>query len=146
MNVQSILSVKGTEVATIEPGATLGGVVTMLDDRGFGALVVSADGITIDGIVSERDIVRALAADREGALASAVSTCMSSEVFTCRPGDSIDSLMSMMTDRRIRHLPVVDANGQLAGMISIGDVVKFRLGELERLNDQLQDYIQGNVG
>ncbi len=146
MNVQSILSVKGTEVATIEPGASLGDVVAMLDDRGFGALVVSSDGVTIDGIVSERDIVRALAADREGALASAVSTCMSSEVFTCTPSDSIDSLMSMMTERRIRHLPAVDANGQLNGMISIGDVVKFRLGELERLNDQLHDYIQGNVG
>lgn len=146
MNVQSILSVKGTEVATIEPDATLGDVVAMLNDRGFGALVVSSDGVMIDGIVSERDIVRALGADRDGALAGAVSTCMSSEVFTCKPSDSIDSLMSMMTDRRIRHLPVVDANGKLAGMISIGDVVKFRLGELERLNDQLHDYIQGNVG
>lgn len=146
MNVQSILSVKGTEVATIEPGASIGDVVAMLNDRGFGALVVSSDGVGIEGIVSERDIVRALATRGDGALTSAVSTCMSADVYTCKPSDSIDSLMSLMTDRRIRHLPAVDKNGELTGMISIGDVVKFRLGELERLNDQLQDYIQGNVG
>jgi CBS domain-containing protein len=145
MNVQTILSAKGTEVATIAPSATLAEATEMLRARGFGALVVSADGTALDGIVSERDIVRALAADGVATLERKIATCMSSEVFTCGPSDSIDALMSMMTERRIRHLPVVDDNG-LAGMISIGDVVKYRLGELERENDQLHDYIQGNVG
>jgi CBS domain-containing protein len=145
MNVQTILSAKGTEVATIAPSATLAEATEMLRAKGFGALVVSADGRSLDGIVSERDIVRALAADGVGTLERKIATCMSSEVFTCGPSDSIDALMSMMTERRIRHLPVVGADG-LAGMISIGDVVKYRLGELERENDQLHDYIQGNVG
>ena len=145
MNVQTILSAKGTEVATIAPSATLADATEMLRARGFGALVVSADRKGLDAIVSERDIVRALAADGVATLERKVATCMSSEVFTCAPNDSIDALMGMMTERRIRHLPVVDQNG-LAGMISIGDVVKYRLGELERENDQLHDYIQGNVG
>jgi len=144
MNVQTILSVKGTEVATISPSATLAAATEMLRELGFGALVASVDGRSLDGIVSERDIVRALAADGAASLDHEVASCMSSEVFTCSPSDSIDALMSLMTDRRIRHLPVL-ADGALAGMISIGDVVKFRLGELERENDQLHDYIQGNV-
>jgi CBS domain-containing protein len=146
MNVQTILSAKGTDVATITPSATLAEAAEMLRSKGFGALVASADGRALDGIVSERDIVRALAADGVATLERKVATCMSSEVFTCTPSDSIDALMSMMTERRIRHLPVVDGAGGLAGMISIGDVVKYRLGELERENDQLHDYIQGNVG
>ena len=144
MNVQTILSAKGTEVATISPTASLADAVDMLGERGFGALVVSADGASLDGIVSERDIVRALHGDRR-ALGFAVESVMSADVFTCEPGDSIDQLMSLMTERRIRHLPVLDGGG-LNGMISIGDVVKYRLLELERENDQLHDYIQGNVG
>ena len=145
MNVQTILSAKGTEVATIPPSATLADATAMLRDRGFGALIASADGRSLDGIVSERDIVRALATEGAATLDRDVASCMSSEVFTCAPNDSIDALMSMMTERRIRHLPVLDASGALADMISIGDVVKYRLGELERENDQLHDYIQGNV-
>ncbi|MEP1124321.1 MAG: CBS domain-containing protein [Ilumatobacter sp.] len=145
MNVQSILSSKGSEVVTIAPTATLADATALLREKGFGALVVSGDGSTIDGIVSERDIVRALARDGAATLDADVASVMSSEVFTCRASDSIDSLMSLMTDRRIRHLPTVDDRGALTGMISIGDVVKSRLGELERENDQLHDYIQGNV-
>ena len=146
MNVQTILSAKGTEVATIAPSATLAEAAEVLRTTGFGALVASVDGRALDGIVSERDIVRTLAADGAATLERKVASCMSSEVFTCSPSDSIDALMSMMTERRIRHLPVLDGGGGLAGMISIGDVVKYRLGELERENDQLHDYIQGNVG
>ena len=144
MNVQTILSAKGTEVATIAPSANLAEATEVLRDRGFGALVASVDGRSLDGIVSERDIVRALAAHGAATLERDVASCMSSEVFTCSPSDSIDALMSMMTERRIRHLPVL-RDGVLAGMISIGDIVKHRLGELERENDQLHDYIQGNV-
>lgn len=146
MNVQSILTKKGSEVVTIAPTATLAAATELLREKGFGALVASADGSTIDGIVSERDIVRALAADGAATLERDVASCMSAEVFTCQPNDSIDALMALMTDRRIRHLPTVDKDGKLTGMISIGDVVKFRLGELERENDQLHEYIQGNVG
>lgn len=145
MNVQSILSVKGTDVATIAPSASLADAVAMLRDRGFGALVVSADGSTIDGILSERDIVRSMAAHGASTLGRAVSSCMSGNVLTCTVSDTIDQLMAMMTERRIRHLPVRDDDGKVNGMISIGDVVKFRMQELERENDQLHDYIQGNV-
>lgn len=146
MHVQTILSAKGNEVATIAPSATLADATAMLRDRGFGALVVSVDGVSIDGILSERDIVRALAADGPATLELEVAECMSSDVITCQPTDSIDDLMQSMTDRRIRHLPVVDDDSALTGMISIGDVVKYRLGELERENDHLHEYIQGNVG
>ncbi len=146
MNVQTILSAKGTEVATIAPSAALAEATAMLREKGFGALVASTDGTSLDGIVSERDIVRVLASDGAATLDRDVASCMSADVVTCRPGDSIESLMSMMTERRIRHLPVLDNAGALAGMVSIGDVVKFRLVELERENDQLHEYIQGNVG
>jgi CBS domain-containing protein len=146
MNVQTILSVKGSDVATISPSATLADAAGQLRKLGFGALVVSGDGESLDGILSERDVVRTLATDGAAALDRSVESAMSADVFTCHPGDSIDSLMSMMTERRIRHLPVVTATGGIGGMISIGDVVKYRLVELERENDQLHDYIQGNVG
>lgn len=146
MHVQTILSAKGAEVATIAPTATLADATAMLRERGFGALVVSTDGVSIDGILSERDIVRALATEASAALDMEISECMSSDVITCQPTDSIDDLMQSMTDRRIRHLPVVGDDGALTGMISIGDVVKYRLGELERENSHLHEYIQGNVG
>ncbi|MEM1334958.1 MAG: CBS domain-containing protein [Actinomycetota bacterium] len=146
MNVQSILSAKGDAVATIGPSGSLADATASLRDHGIGALVVSPDGDVIDGIVSERDIVRAMAEHGDLALGRSVSTCMSGDVVTCAAGDTIDALMSMMTARRIRHLPVVDGNDRLAGIISIGDVVKARLGELERENDQLHEYIHGNVG
>lgn len=146
MNVQTILSVKGTDVATVAPSATLAEAAEILRERGFGALVVSFDGAALDGILSERDIVRAMATDGASALDRSVESAMSSQVYTCHPGDSIDSLMSMMTERRIRHLPVLTVSGGIGGMVSIGDVVKYRLIELERENDQLHDYIQGNVG
>lgn len=145
MNVQTILSAKGTEVVTIAPSATLADAIALLRARGFGALIASADGASLDGIVSERDIVRAMADHGGQALAHDVASVMSAEVFTCAPGDSIGDLMSLMTERRIRHLPVLDG-GVLGGMVSIGDVVKFRLGELQRENEQLHEYIQGNVG
>lgn len=143
MNVQGILKGKGADVATIGPDASLGDATAALRDHGVGALVVSADGSKIDGIISERDVVRALAGHGGSTLGRSVSSAMSGDVVTCRAGDTVDELMAMMTDRRIRHLPVVDDAGALAGIISIGDVVKSRLGELEHENDQLYEYIQG---
>ena len=145
MNVHSILSQKGSAVATITPDATLGDATASLRDHGVGALVVSAGDGSIDGILSERDVVRALAAHGGSTLGRDVSTAMSGDVITCSAGDTVDELMVMMTERRIRHLPVADDAGRLAGIISIGDVVKARLGQLQKENDQLYDYIQGRA-
>ena len=142
MHVQSILKVKGTAVATIGPDATLGDATASLRDHGVGALVVSRDGRTIDGIVSERDVVRALAAHGGSTLGRDVASAMSTTVTTCHGHDTVDELMSMMTERRVRHVPVVDDAGHLEGIISIGDVVKARVGQLEAENNQLHDYIQ----
>ena len=144
MNVQSILGGKGFEVATIARVATLDEAVAQLGERRIGALVVSDDGKAINGIVSERDIVRTLARDGTDALATAVGSIMSTDVITCTAGDGVDQLMALMTDRRIRHLPVVDDAGHLSGIISIGDVVKARLTELEQENRALADYISGH--
>ncbi len=142
MHVHSILKVKGTAVATIGPDETLATATASLRDHGVGALVVSRDGHTIDGIVSERDVVRALAAHGVATLGRDVASAMSSTVTTCHGNDTVDQLMGMMTERRIRHLPVVGDEGMLAGIISIGDIVKARVGQLEIENDQLHDYIQ----
>lgn len=143
MNVQSILGVKGMEVATIAQTASLGDVVAVLGELKIGALVVSGDGRAIDGIISERDIVRAASQNGAAALDANVGSVMSTEVVTCSPGDGVDRLMSLMTERRIRHLPVVDDQGHLNGLISIGDVVKARLTQLEHENRALADYISG---
>ena len=145
MNVQTILAAKGTAVATIRSDATLSEAVAALRDHGVGALVVSDDEATITGILSERDVVRSLAAHGAECLDSLVGAAMSDNVITCQPADTIDKLMGMMTDRRIRHLPVLESDGSIAGIISIGDVVKFRVGELESENENLHNYIQGRA-
>ena len=141
MNVQSILGTKGFDVATVGQEASLADAAARLRDHGVGALVVSNDGHHIDGIVSERDVVRALAAHGAGALGRTVGSVMSTTVVTCVADDSVEDLMSSMTERRIRHLPVVDEQGLLAGIVSIGDVVKARLGQLQVENDALTEYI-----
>ena len=141
MNVQTILGTKGTAVITIADGVSLADAAMTLRDNKVGALVVSNDGQHIDGIVSERDVVRALANHGASALGRPVSSAMSTEVVTCRAEDAVESLMLSMTERRIRHLPVVDDDGVLGGVISIGDVVKARLRQLEAENQQLYDYI-----
>lgn len=142
MHVHNVLKIKGSAVATIAPAASLTEATASLRDHGVGALVVSRDGRTIDGILSERDVVRALAAHGASTLGDEVASAMSTSVTTCREDDTIDQMMAMMTDRRIRHVPVVDDEGCLAGIISIGDVVKARVGQLEHENNQLHDYIQ----
>jgi CBS domain-containing protein len=141
MNVDAILKMKGSDVATIEQRASLTDAVAQLRDRGVGALVVSADGRHIDGIISERDVVRALAAHGAGALGRTVGSAMSAKVTTCGGSDSVEALMAQMTESRFRHLPVVDADQVLVGIISIGDVVKARLGQLQSENEALTDYI-----
>ena len=141
MNVKTILGNKGADVATIGQQASLGDATAQLRDRGVGALVVSDDGRHIDGIVSERDVVRALAAHGASALGRTVGSAMSTDVVTCAADDSVEQLMAAMTEKRIRHLPVIDEDGVLAGIISIGDVVKARLGELQSENQALSEYI-----
>jgi CBS domain-containing protein len=141
MNVQSILRVKGSDVATVGQHASLADAAALLRDHGIGALVVSGDGRRIDGILSERDVVRALAAHGAATLGRTVASAMSSDVVTCKVDDSVEHLMVLMTERRIRHLPVVDGEGLLEGIVSIGDVVKARLNQLETENQALFDYI-----
>ena len=141
MNVTTILSTKGSDVATIAPNATVAEAAQVMSDRKIGALVITGAGSRITGIVSERDIVRALAKHGAGALQLPLNDVMTRKVVTCGPGDSVANLMEQMTDGKFRHLPVVDSD-KLAGIISIGDVVKSRLAELELEQSALRDYIQ----
>jgi CBS domain-containing protein len=141
MTVKRILSGKGNEVLTIEPTAPLAAVTKLLSERHIGALVVTGADHRIVGIISERDIVRALAEKGADALAAPVSDVMTRKVVTCRWSDTIAEIMELMTSGKFRHIPVVE-QGQLSGIISIGDVVKARLGELEREQDALRDYIR----
>jgi CBS domain-containing protein len=140
MHVSDLLTVKGSSVATVTRDATVGEVVAELARHRVGALVVSPDGRHIEGIVSERDIVRHLSEVRSELLDEPVSSIMSAVVSTCSPGDDVESIMELMTDRRIRHVPVV-ADDVLVGIVSIGDVVKSRMGELEKDRDELLEYI-----
>ena len=140
MQLAAILASKGEFIATITQDRTVADVVRMLSEFQVGALVVSSDGSTISGIVSERDVVRALAANA-GALNESVASIMTYQVYCAPPDASVDDLMHLMTDRRIRHVPITDAGGLLLGIVSIGDVVKSRLGELEGERAALLDYI-----
>ena len=142
MNVEIILKTKGSDVATTKPGTTLAEVARELAKRKIGALGVSADESSVDGIVSERDIVRSVAASGAAALDKPVSSCMTRDVFTCKLNDSVQELMSTMSQKRIRHLPVTK-DGKLCGMISIGDVVKYRLEEVEYEAEALRGFIAG---
>jgi CBS domain-containing protein len=139
MKISILLAHKGSSVATINSEATISDAVAELGSHKIGALVVSNDGEHIDGIVSERDIVRGLVGG-SGLLGQPVSSIMTSTVYTCTPEDDLDTLMAAMTDRRIRHVPVV-TDGSLCGIVSIGDIVKSRIGELEKDRRELVDYI-----
>lgn len=140
MLVAELLRSKGSDVATVSADATIAAIVEVLRAANIGAVVVSSDGSAIDGIVSERDIVRALSPDSELSTQTA-SQIMTANVVTCAPGDQVDALMSLMTEKRIRHLPVA-VDGALAGIVSIGDVVKMRVSQLEAEAQALTDYIQ----
>lgn len=139
MRISDVLRGKGDQVVTISPEATVRDLVALLSEHNIGAVVVASDSTTVQGIVSERDVVRRLA-DGPEVLDQPVESIMTSEVSSCDPHDHIDSLMHVMTERRIRHVPVV-VDGELAGIISIGDVVKSRIGELEFERDQLTGYV-----
>ena len=140
MDVAAILKEKGRAVETVMGNVTVGEVVHRLTARRIGAIVVCGARGEVTGIVSERDIVRILAMHGPSALERSASEAMTTEVETCREADTIDELMSRMTKGRFRHLPVVE-NGELAGIVSIGDVVKHRVAEVEHEASAMRDYI-----
>jgi len=142
MRIHDILLAKGFDVIHIGPGSSVSDLVALLEEHNLGAVVVSADGRTVAGIVSERDVIRQLAGGVDF-LQGPVSAIMTAEVHSCTPHDTVQSLMSAMTDRRIRHLPVLDDQGELIGIVSIGDLVKSQISELEFERDQLEGYVSG---
>jgi len=139
--VDQILDSKGRDVEVVAPDATVAEAVRALTARNVGALVVSAGGGRVDGILSERDVVRCLAAEPD-VLSRRVDELMVREVATCRGRTHIEELMETMTAGRFRHVPVVDDDGALLGIVSIGDVVKARIDELATEARQLVGYIQ----
>jgi CBS domain-containing protein len=139
MHISEVLKSKGADVVTVSPTQTVRALVALLAERNVGAAVVSSDGTSIDGIVSERDVVRGLV-DGTELLDNPVSTIMTAEVRTASPTETVHDLMLLMTEHRVRHVPVV-VDGRLRGIVSIGDLVKSRIGELEFQRDQLESYV-----
>jgi CBS domain-containing protein len=140
MLIVTVLRTKGDFVATVPPAATVRELLDVLAEHRIGAVVVRADD-AIDGIVSERDVVRHLRTDGNALLDGPVSAIMTADVVTCTPETSVEDLARTMTERRIRHVPVVDDTDALVGIVSIGDVVKSRILELESERDDLVGYI-----
>jgi CBS domain-containing protein len=141
MRISEVLQVKGDAVITISPDATVAELVTLLNSNNIGAVVVSAGSRSVDGIVSERDVVRSMGKDIDP-LAAQVRDIMTANVRTASPAESVHDLMRLMTEHRIRHVPVV-IEDELHGIVSIGDVVKQRINELEFERDQLESYVAG---
>jgi CBS domain-containing protein len=142
MRISDVLRSKGPLVVTVAPDTTVTQLLAVLAEHRIGAVVVSRDGAAVDGIVSERDIVRALAQRSAAVLSEPVTAIYTADVHTVRPETELEDVARMMTERRIRHAPVT-VGGVLRGIVSIGDVVKTRIGELESERDALTDYISG---
>jgi CBS domain-containing protein len=142
MRITDVLRVKGTRVVTVTPDTTVRQLLAVLAEHRIGAVVVSHDGTSVDGIASERDIVRAFARQGAAAMSEPVTAIYTAEVHTITPETQIEEVMRMMTERRVRHAPVT-VDGSLRGIVSIGDVVKSRIGELETERAALTDYITG---
>lgn len=140
MNVATILQSKGGNVVTARPTATVVEIAKLLHDARIGAVVISSDRVRVEGILSERDIVRALAEHGEATLSRTAADLMTRDVVTCGPSDDAGHLMSVMTSGRFRHLPVLE-EGALVGLVSIGDVVKSRVEEVEREAEALREYV-----
>jgi len=141
MNVKNILAAKGGDVISIEPTAALAGAAKLLSKHRIGAVVIHGAGGRLAGILSERDIVRALSEHGAAALGLPVGQVMTREVSTCSEDDSIADIMERMTAGKFRHMPVL-TKGQMVGLISIGDVVKQRVQEIERESEAMRDYIR----
>jgi CBS domain-containing protein len=140
MRITDVLRRKGDLVVTIAPDETVRSLLEALAQHKVGALIVSSGGGAVEGIVSERDVVRRLHADGAEVLDARVSTIMTTALHTAKPEDSLDDLMVMMTERRVRHIPVL-VDDRLVGIVSIGDVVKHRIEELQSERDHLTAYI-----
>jgi CBS domain-containing protein len=144
MLISDVINAKSSQdVITTSPDATVRDLIAQLAEHNVGALIVSNDGTRVDGIVSERDVVRRLHRD-ENVLDAPVSSIMTSKVRTCERTQSVTELMQLMTEHRFRHVPVVEPDGSLVGIISIGDVVKSRMSELEFERDQLDSYVHSS--
>jgi CBS domain-containing protein len=143
MNVEHILASKGREVRTIRPDAPIEDALRRLRAERIGSLVVSQTGTDLVGIVSDRDILYAIADHGTDVLGESVGSIMTEKVFTCSREDRVSAIMALMTDRRIRHVPVLEKDGRLCGMISIGDVVKQRLDEIQSEASALREYVTG---
>ncbi len=141
MNVKAILAAKGGDIVCIEPTADLAAAVKLLTTHRIGAVVIRGAGGRLGGILSERDIVSAISEHGAAALTLPVSQVMTRNVATCGEDDSIASIMERMTEGKFRHMPVV-AKGELIGLVSIGDVVKQRVGEIEQESEAMRDYIR----
>lgn len=141
MYIETILSVKGNEVRTVRPETVIAEAVRRMRAERVGALVASEDGVTIVGIISDRGIMNAIADDGIGVMDRQVADVMTKEVFTCQRDDRVASIMGLMTARRIRHIPVVDGEKRLVGIVSIGDVVKHHLDEIQQEAVSLREYI-----
>ena len=141
MRISDVIRRKGDGVVTLRSDATVRHLLEVLEKNRIGAVVVSDDGLTVSGIVSERDVVHHLHIDGVGVLDETVAMIMTSDVATCTPDDSLDELAAVMTERRFRHIPVV-ADGRLKAIVSIGDIVKGRIDELQTERDHLVGYIQ----
>jgi CBS domain-containing protein len=140
MRIRDVLGAKPSqEVVTIKPEAGVRDLIARLADHNVGALIVSTDGTRVEGIVSERDVVRHLHHDGT-VINNTVGAIMTTEVETCEPDVLLDDLMKVMTERRIRHVPVVE-DGTLVGIVSIGDIVKHRIDQLQFERDQLDSYV-----
>ena len=142
MRIGDVLRAKGTQVITVTPDTTVRQLVAVLAEHRIGAVVVSHDGIAVDGIVSERDVVQELARRGAAVMSAPVTAIYTAQVHTVTPQSPIEEVMRMMTERRVRHAPVM-ADGGLQGIVSIGDVVKIRLDELQAERTALTDYITG---
>jgi CBS domain-containing protein len=140
MRISDLLRVKGTNVVTVTPDTKVRRLLEVLAEHGIGAVVVSVDGTSVDGIVSERDVVRAFAKRGAAVMSEPVTEIYTAEVRTVAPDTSLDDVMRLMTEHRMRHAPVL-AGGALRGLVSIGDVVKSRIDELETERTALSDYI-----
>jgi CBS domain-containing protein len=141
MLIEHILATKGSEVISVPTTASVADAVQVLREHRIGAVVVTDDGVAPVGILSERDVVRLLADTGPSALTRPVTTAMTTKVQTCGPEVTLDDLMVLMTTHRIRHLPVV-RDGAMVGLVSIGDVVKHRVGELAQETQALHDYVR----
>lgn len=140
MHIEQILRNKGQNVVSVTPTTSVSDAAEVLMENRIGAVLVRDATGTVSGILSERDITRGLALHGCDCLTGPVESLMTADVVTCAPSDSIDHVMALMTEKRIRHLPVM-ANGELAGVISIGDVVKLRIEEVEHEADAMRQYI-----